>query len=639
MSKNLLIVKNILLVFSLIIPTYIYTSYVLNHIYNGEATFLDTGWFTYLLTSGSTWPLENPSIFHNTYIGKTFFNTHFSPFFIFLSILYNKLFFFLSSSFYFAFFIGLMNSIVSFSIFLLGLNVFKKLNYKKLFIIFFIAIFASFNGQSLAMAGFPHIEIAIASLIILFLVFFYLNRFFLSTIIFIFLLTIREDAGFHIFGLIFMINLLLVIQKRDYKIIDKKLLIFAIFAFIYSFVVILLQKYYYTGADNALQRIYLGDPIYSHINFDLIKNRIIYFLENREYLYLPVVFTFFITYFTRNLLFLASFLASLPWIILSFFAVNSMHSSFSNYCIFPFVVVLCWPFIVLLITKKYNLAQINLEKYFIFIFVLIVLISILTFPNNKGNVDHKPWRNFIFKNYKTILSSEKFVNEFISKFGTLNNIVVDEPSSILFNKYITSDNYAYLNNFSKYQLNNTDIFIFYINNKNDKLKLMFIKNDFKNFYKILNTNIVIASKNKIDISNSKKIDFNFLENIKKEEIKHNSKKVYFENWAKAEKNHRWSLSKNSVIYFKIDLNKKFEGKLNLKIMTLGKQNIKIFINKKLIAQGNFNSRDINLSFSFDKSIIKENKINELAFIYSNPHKPNKKDKRDIAMAIKSFQIR
>jgi hypothetical protein len=635
--KNINTIKYLFLFFSFLIPTFFYTSYVLNQVYNSGATLLDVGWFTYLISSGYNWPLTNPEVLHNTHLGKTFFYTHFSPFFIFFSFLYENFFYFLSPSFYFALFVGSMHALISFSIFLFSINVLKSININRLILILIISILTSFNGQSLAMIGFPHIEIAIPSLIILFLVFFYIKNTFLAIFVFIVLLTIREDAGFHLFSLIFIMSLFLCIQEKSLKVIDKKLVTYALVAFCYSVITILIQKLYFAGTDNALERIYLGTPIFAHITYDLIVQRLNFLFENREYLYLPLFFTFLISFLTRNIVFLTSFFATLPWIILSFFAVNSMHSSFSNYCIFPFIIIICWPLLSFLILSKKNMIYFS-QKFYFFIFFFTILISIIGFPNNKGNEDAKPWNNFIFTDFKEIVATQSFIQNFKTYNKSFGNIVVDEASSVLLTKYLKPNSYVYLNNFSKEQKNNTDTFIFFKNTNN--IETMLVDNYFKYYYKVLDTNIIIASKYKFNFNGIAKIDYRVLDTISTNiVIKHNSKKIYFEGWSNSEEKYRWSLNDSSSILFILDSKDEIKGDLELSVMTLGEQKIEILLNQTQIGKFEIDSRDFDIKLSFDKKLIKTNEVNEIKFIYSNPHQPNEDDSRILAMALKFMIIR
>ena len=124
--------------------------------------------------------------------------------------------------------------------------------------------------------------------------------------------------------------------------------------------------------------------------------------------------------------------------------------------------------------------------------------------------------------------------------------------------------------------------------------------------------------------------------LPKEKISFKSSKVLFQGWSHIEKKFRWSLNNNAKIIFKMN-NKDLVGILNLHILTLGKQDIKIIINKHYIGTKTINSRDTVLKLKFNPSVFQDN-INTIEFEFSNPHIPNSKDKRMLAMGLKSFSV-
>jgi hypothetical protein len=119
----------------------------------------------------------------------------------------------------------------------------------------------------------------------------------------------------------------------------------------------------------------------------------------------------------------------------------------------------------------------------------------------------------------------------------------------------------------------------------------------------------------------------------------NSESLIFKGWSLAEKTHRWSLGVNSEIYFNIDSNETMDGKLFLRISTLGKQEIKVELNNQLLGELKLNSRDTTLEVKFNPKILIRDDINILKFTYSNPHKAKTSSKRVIAMDFKYMIIK
>lgn len=500
--------QNIFLVLSFLIPTILFTNYVLNHIYVFGSSILDVGWFIHLSSVELTWPLINP-----LYIGVTesFFSTHFSPFFYVLSIIYKIFSWIISPHYLFSLFIGSMYGLISFSI---NMSFFKLINnysFKILFFILILSILGSLNGANLALIGFPHIEIAIPALILLFITLYFNNYKKLSYLTFILLLTIREDAGFHFFGVIFIFFIVHKISQKDLSKIDKDLWIIFVISFIYSILAIFIQKTFFPG-DNALGRIYLGEPFFSHITKEFIIGGIKYFIQNREYLYVPAIFSIIFAIYMRNIYLLIALLSIIPWSFLLFFAVTPMPNTFSNYYIFPYITMICWPILGFLICKYFNIRNFNI-KQILFPYLFVSASSFFLYDGS-GNVDAKPYTKFNFDYINSYSNIEKFKKEFIENRIVFGNILYDEPSACIFVKDLNKNEYAYLNNFNEKQKSEVDTIIFFKNSDTlnqsaiSRIKDIIRKNKLINIFLVKNSNLIIATN-----KNSEIIDKDIYEKI------------------------------------------------------------------------------------------------------------------------------
>ena len=134
------------------------------------------------------------------------------------------------------------------------------------------------------------------------------------------------------------------------------------------------------------------------------------------------------------------------------------------------------------------------------------------------------------------------------------------------------------------------------------------------------------------------INIKNLQNIENQEVLFNSDNVMFMGWSKSEKTHRWSLNNTSKIIFTIKDKKKLQGVLSLKIGTLGKQTISIFINEHLVVKDTFQKWNTDDKFTFNPKLLHSDTINNIRFEFSNPHKPNNFDKRKLAMALRVLKI-
>ena len=136
---------------------------------------------------------------------------------------------------------------------------------------------------------------------------------------------------------------------------------------------------------------------------------------------------------------------------------------------------------------------------------------------------------------------------------------------------------------------------------------------------------------------SKLRDKNISSDISKQKIKYNSKSVIFQGWYPIENGFRWGKGKSAKILFKIDP-KKIKGYLKLDLIPLGKQQVTIYINSHKVATKKIDSKDSFLSLKFYPRWLFRYDINELELKFSNPHYPKNGDKRELAVAIKSFEI-
>lgn len=129
----------------------------------------------------------------------------------------------------------------------------------------------------------------------------------------------------------------------------------------------------------------------------------------------------------------------------------------------------------------------------------------------------------------------------------------------------------------------------------------------------------------------------YYDNIFTKKIPFNSTDVIFRGWSYPERTHRWSLGKKSKIFFNIKNIEQSKGLVRLNFGTLGKQQIKIFINGKNIANGIFHG-NTNIIFNFNPNILKDDSFNIIEFKFTNAHKPNNSDSRVLAMALKYLMI-
>ncbi len=473
--------------FSFIIPTFLLSNYILNHYYNSESFVLDTGWFTYLLSESTSLPIANPLV---GVLDYTYFTTHLSLFYYPFSLLYTLLEGFLTPIHYFSLFIGSLYGLIALAIFLAG----EKFVSKKstLFLLFLIAIITPFNGVALGTIGFPHIEIAIPALLLLFVAFYFRGNKYWSYFVVLIILTIREDAGFHLFGLLSIILIAYYLVVKKLASIPKDLIYIALFALFGSILLIAIQKNFFIG-DNALERIYLGTPHFAHLSIDFIKDRVEFFLYNRSYLYVPAILLIPLAIWNKNIFLLVPLLSTLPWLLLSFIAITAMPHTFSNYYAFPFIVLVAWPLLAFLINS--TIIDSTSPKLFKIITTISLTtgLSIYLFIGTIGHVDNRPWRGFGLGYIQKIENVDRTIDIISHNKELFGNIIYDEAMSSFMIKTLTKDEYGYLNRFSKLQIQKANSIIFFENSL-EKIRPILKEKKFHYFYKFNNTDIIIATE-------------------------------------------------------------------------------------------------------------------------------------------------
>ncbi|MGJ0332204.1 DUF2079 domain-containing protein [Aliarcobacter cryaerophilus] len=626
---NLNYQKNLFYIFSFLIPFLLFLVYNLNHFYyNGGYTF-DDGWFAYLATNSTAFPPNNPNI-----IGGTFFSTHISLFFYILTSIYYPFQNLISEVTFFSIYLALINSLLSYAIFNITSIIldFNKLN--NLIIGLLISITTSLNGVVLSAIGFPHIELAIPILIILFLSLYFTNKQISSYLTLFFLLLIREDAGFHLFATLFILTVFLYFMEKDRKYVWNILSI-AIVGLLYSMIIIYWQKTNFIG-DNALERVYFGNPAFAHLTKQFFLDRFHFILNNKEYIYIPTVMLVILSILSKNRFLIIPLIAIFPWVLLSMIAISFQAGTFTSYYAFPFILLVSWPSIAF--TLQYLSGRKINEFSFFASFFLITISSILLFPNNYGSHDSSPWEKIGFQFTKNISHTDKFIN-YLSQ--NTDELYVDDHIASLMTKYlIPNKTWMGFNIQSNNYINkNINLIAFLENEHSQEIKYILAIKHLDYLYAVPNSKISLASKNKIQ-------DKDFLVLQKKrtlpflkigEEISFDSKKVNYLGWSQPEKYHMWSLNSQSLIKFNIEKIDSLKGKLILNFATLDEQKIKIKINNIIIKTISTNNTFKPISFDFNKNII-HNGINILEFNFPTAKKPNNGDQRVLAMALKSFSI-
>ncbi|MDX2110054.1 MAG: hypothetical protein SFY80_07420 [Verrucomicrobiota bacterium] len=324
--------------------------YVYNHFYYEGAFLSDSGWFSALGYRNDAL-LTSPMVIDSAGVGGSFFEIH-TPFFLsWLSWLSWCLP--IDRLLYYPLFQGFIYGLLACTFAYASHKALKQPSITTLMLGCTSLFLFTFNGVAISAMSFPHFEALIPAFIILFLAILpeYLqsksdnidsNRS-LARLLLVGLVTIslREDAGFHLAAPLLLMGVAGLIFGRNKK-IWKYTLLFGLLLAGASVIIILWQKVFFPGGD-ALKRVYLGDPVFSHLSLSLLKERALFLFEQRIYIWGPWVLLLGVALWKRNWLLGVGVIAYMPWFLLSFCSVSFAPAQFHSYYGFPFIIVVAWP--------------------------------------------------------------------------------------------------------------------------------------------------------------------------------------------------------------------------------------------------------------------------------------------------------
>jgi hypothetical protein len=198
-----------------------------------------------------------------------------------------------------------------------------------------------FSGITLKAVEYPHFECLFCGWAILFLALLLQGKWGWAIGPFVLALLVREDCGLHLFGILFLLLGAAWIMP-EWRPRRRGLAVFMVAALGYSFAVMFLQKVYFPG-DNALRRVYLGDPPFHHLTSVLLGQRLEYYLYKGKFIWVPHFILLVAAMGRRSWVLLCGWAAFVPWIVLNSLAVTEAPGSLSLYYAFPLVIALIWP--------------------------------------------------------------------------------------------------------------------------------------------------------------------------------------------------------------------------------------------------------------------------------------------------------
>lgn len=317
--------------------------YVVSVFYQQGAGILDAGWFAGLL-SGSGWWLEDPVVLQDGHAGASYYRTHISPFLALASYIplpltpAQKIAAFLACAT--AVYAGLLATAMA-DYWTRQLPPTKLRGYLAAQTTLRIgvvvaAVVVCFNQMTVEILHFVHFELWIPVLVCAFLAAVAGQRYGLAGIVFILLISVREDAGLHLFSI--LILMLAVLHWRGYRNRQSTVSVFyqhrwlwgyAIASFVLS--VILLFAVGRSLTD------WIDDPA-------LYFARLLAIATNYNWL-LPSLVIIIWAVCVRQFVLLLGLIAFVPWCLYNALHVSPLIGNVGVYYGFPYLLAFYWVFI------------------------------------------------------------------------------------------------------------------------------------------------------------------------------------------------------------------------------------------------------------------------------------------------------
>ena len=332
------------------VPFAAFTSLVLYHFYVRGAFLLDSGLLAYLVADGDP-ALPTPHLLG----GRSFFATHLTPIFLVTAQLRRWLP--VSDAQFFALFIGVCHALPGLGVFWLLRSSFGLRRPAGIVVAALLGLAFSFNGLALAIARYPHFEMLIVGGVILFAVALSRGQHRAATFWFALCLATREDAGFHLFAILFV----LIALNRWYGMAwssQRAEILFAAIALSFSLAEILVQMAVAQG-QSSLVRIYLGDPPFGSLSPEIIAERLLGYVFYRTYLVLPAAIAVFWAARTRNPYILVGYVAFLPYLLVHLTARSDIAATLSAYYAYPLMIAAFWPLLGVWLDRRRRGVQEN----------------------------------------------------------------------------------------------------------------------------------------------------------------------------------------------------------------------------------------------------------------------------------------
>ena len=432
-------------------------NFTLNHFYVNGGAMLDSGWFAYLSANVLEFPPPNPG-----FLGGTYFSTHLSPIFYLFSAGYHALDSLglkMPNVVWFSLTQGIWPALASSSVFML-LSRRPITSITGWISIAAVSILLGFNGAILSSIGFPHFEMAIPALLLAFFSNYIGGKYKTAIcLIFIGLLT-REDAGLHYFGLFSVLAIFLAYY--DGRASGKHARYFAALAAgcaVFSVSAVIFQKTFFSFDDNAMMRVYSGDPAFSHLTASFLIDRLSRVAVTRLYILAPLAVIVIYAVKTRCWILLVGVVAVLPWIIFNLLAISIHAGNLSVHYSFPIAIAIFWPAIIYGWAYSGELNHSFRSGFTLYGLFAIALSSVAFIWQIQGFNQSHSATDFFPKWIGNVESSHAGLHEFLRHNGDLN-LAFDDATASLLNTEMSSSQWKFMLSFTDEELAKIDAVVY-----------------------------------------------------------------------------------------------------------------------------------------------------------------------------------
>ena len=328
-----------------VLPQVVIANSLLHHFYVDGAALYDAGWQAYWVSHALTSSVTGiPSIEDVPMLGR-----HVFLLFIPLSWIYQIFSSFLSEQVYFSIVMGAWAGVVSLATFLIGYGAINR------WLLAVVSVATGLNPFVFTSTSFPHAEMAMPAFIALFITSWMRLRehprlWWLPFLPLAGLLSIREDAGLHGFGLFILLTAYFYWHARERRDLWRFFGLASLICIGYSVVAFLVrQSFAPSGEDEIIIWKFVGSPPYAHLTADLIWERLAFIASNREYVYIPMLALALLAILQRSVLPLIAVISVLPWILWHLIAKDQNAGTFFPYTMAPVMVVMFWPLMSVLL--------------------------------------------------------------------------------------------------------------------------------------------------------------------------------------------------------------------------------------------------------------------------------------------------